>query len=625
MKMTPLRALFGGAVFVFLLFWIGWGRVDQKVRFTLPADGVVTLRVTTQSGHPVRNLAVAQSFGKGAHEVFWDGKDDAGQKVGPDLYRWEGVWHTGLAAKLRGWVGPEDPLKAWPELGGVPSAVCADDERVYLGWTDVKQGAMVATCDLDGKLIWSWGLGEAGGCQALAVDGGVVYVLGGREGEDAKGGNLIKLESNTGKRLSWKNGEDLKVISLWPADSQAKPARAEGMGARSGRVYLTFPTLHFLAILDSQSGEYLSTVVGPSPGLIDVVPTRTESVEQPGQLIDADFAVVALQGGVIGKVLFAHDPFWVMLSEMQPLDRDEQISALALIGDGAKQHQHSIFVGLSAPFHQLQRRSVIDQEGFSWLAGAAGGRPDTGPWQKDSLREIRGVALDAQGRLWVAERDRWPGRFSVWSTDGNQGRLLKEIFAGFPADGAGVAVLPTEPEVMAAAGCEWRIDPATGRAQCVGVVARERWDAARFEVSPEGRVRLLVNDGSLLKIYDRLSPGVYERRQAEPTNPAKPESEVRLAAGQGTARIFPAADGWSLVDARGLTLGKLFTGEQKEGSVAPGADITHFSAGPAGSVCQAADGRVYLGTIKKVAWNAEVIGLENVRKLPGGKLAFPKY
>jgi hypothetical protein len=382
-----------------------------------------------------------------------------------------------------------------------------------------EQGKALVACDLEGHTRWRHRREEgASGCKALAVDEGVVYVLGGLAGVDAEGGSIYKLSAKDGKPVPWPSGAlDLKIASLWPTDAKTKPDKADSMAVRHGHIYLTFTNSEFLAVLNAKTGAYLQTVVGAPPGMIDVVATQIELPDAPGKLVDADFAVISLGGGVLGKVLFAHDPLWVVTSELSPLEREVKITALSVLGDSAMFHRHEAFVGLGAPFHQVQARPLLDTEGDTWFAGRPGGRPLLGPWVPDALRAISGVALAADGKVWVAEGDAFPKRFSVWDTSGQQGKLVREFFGPSDGNACGGAINPVNPNLMFAQGCEWRIDPNTGRANCLGVVTREPVKVAKYGVGENGRAYLVTlhrerEFPSAVSIFERLGDGDYKVR-----------------------------------------------------------------------------------------------------------------
>ncbi len=55
------------------------------VRYALPRAGAVTVAVYNSAGRLVRTLA-SGSAGAGYHRVMWDGRDEAGRRVGPGVY-----------------------------------------------------------------------------------------------------------------------------------------------------------------------------------------------------------------------------------------------------------------------------------------------------------------------------------------------------------------------------------------------------------------------------------------------------------------------------------------------------------------------------------------------------------
>jgi hypothetical protein len=496
----------------------------------------------------------------------------------------------------------------------------------------------VLACDLDGHLLWGAALPKSTGCEALSVDGGVVAVLG---RENDKTDAIYRLNAADGHLLPWPGGDGLAIESLWPTDAATKPLHANGMAMRAGRLYLTFTEAQFLAVLDSKTGAYLQTVVGGAPELIDVVPTKTESPDRAGELMPADFAMVSLRGGPLGKVLFAHDPLWVMTSDLQPLEREEHVTALSLVGDGAKHHPHSVFVGLGAPFYQVQRRAILASEGFLWSAGKTGGRPAMSPWQPEALGPIHAVALDARGRLWVAEGDVVPPRFTVWETDGREGRLVREFFGPVPSGMAAgrAAILPSNPNIMVGGGCEWRIDPATGRAACLGIIDAEPMQRARFRVAADGMIGLEIEHGDLsVSVFRRRSAGDYvlESNLDPPSSRSisrwrrdralvrRNARKIELAAGRGTVKFSENNSGFGVwLDGFG-EIASLFESEPDKIKwpvrAEPGADMTRAKCPLQCTVTRSTDGKVYLACVETALWNLEVTGLETVMPLRGGKL-----
>ena len=501
------------------------GKGGREILFKTEREGTVLLNIYRADGTLARRLITGEHFAKGVHKVMWDGTLDDGSMAASGDYTWRGIFHEGIGLKLRGWIASgsglpwraPDGREGWGGDAGAPSAVAADDTKMYLGWTLAADGKSVLACGVDGRVQWAHRREEGpSGCKALAVDDGLVYVLGGLEGTGAEGGTIYRLDAKDGKPVPWPSGAiDLKISSLWPADSRDKPETADAMAVRHGHVYLSFTHSQFLTVLDAKSGDYLQTVVGAPPGMIDVAPTKSALPDDPDKQVDADFGVISLGGGVLGRILFAHDPFWVITSDLAPLHRDVNITALTVIGDGAKYHMHTAYVGFGAPYHQVQARPLLDMDNTTWVAGQPGGRPLLGPWLEEGLHRIRGVALAPDGKLWVAEGDPFPKRISVWDTSGEQGKLVQQFFGPANTSARDAAIDPLDASLVFAQGCEWRIDRKTGRATCLGIVTREAVDMARFGVGENGHAYLVTarnKDLPTLEVFERIGDGRYSLR-----------------------------------------------------------------------------------------------------------------
>ncbi len=66
-------------------------------------------------------------------------------------------------------------------------------------------------------------------------------------------------------------------------------------------------------------------------------------------------------------------------------------------------------------------------------------------------------------------------------------------------------------------GCEWHLDPHTGRAACTSVITRDGMQNSRFALGSNGRLYLAVApgwayDGSDVRIFERCSDGQYKLR-----------------------------------------------------------------------------------------------------------------
>ena len=556
----------------------------------------MSLNIYGADGALVRQLIAGKAFSAGDHAVEWDGKVN-GKPLPAGEYTWRALFRGDLGLSSRGCIG---------DFGGdrgPPSAAAADDSQVYLGWSlATADGDAVVACDPGGKILWTHRRGALSGCRALSVDGGLLFVLGGA-GADAEGRAIYRLNTKDGTVSPWPDGRiDLELTTLWPAKGNYKPGLGDYLAAKNGRIYLSFTSGQFIAVLDAKSGKYLQTIVGAPPGPVDAAPTKSDAPDKPGSLIDSDFVVTALKGGAIGTLLLAHDPIWVLASDLTPLDGGERIAALAMIGDGAPYHARDIFVGLGRPLNQVQARPALDTESVTYVAGKAGGRAANGPWEPDRMGDIRGLALDGTGQLWVAEGDSVPRRVSVWSTDSGQGRLVREFFAP-PDPGSPVVVDPLDPALFYAGGCEWRIERKTGSAACLGVITHEPVRAARF-ATEKGRLLLVLTQANgTEQVFERFGDGDY-RKQSEPAPGATPR----------TFQLVAMPDGkWHVATSDGFDVGTLFAG--------PGSALAQPPA--EASLTESADGRVFVVARLHRLWIFELAGLGTVRPLAAGRITLP--
>lgn len=347
-----------------------------------------------------------------------------------------------------------------PEGGdaGPPCAVAADESAVFLGWRAARKGHEVVACEPSGRVLWTHHHGPAqSGVRALAADDGVVFVLA-----DDDGKKLYRLDAKTGTPLPWEGRTelDLPITSLWN-DPASKLDHADYLAADHGRLYVTFAGEQFAAVIDAKTGAYVITITGPQPGAMAFSTTPMRD-PQTGEQKVIDFGVATIMGNGIAYFLMEHDPAWVMMSTTRWLQDGEHITALTLTGDAMKSDKLTIFTALGAPHHQVQLRPADAVEGFATAIGAPGGRSD-GAWKPDALRDVRALAVDATGQLWIAEGDEHFGRFTVWKTDGKQGTLVREFFG--PLDSTTLAVDPADPLTATLGGLRWRVEE--GRARCV--------------------------------------------------------------------------------------------------------------------------------------------------------------
>ena len=476
----------------------------KTIRFDMPEDGFVSMQILNENGEIVRNLLTAESFKKGPQEVLWDGLGTGafrqpGQPVPAGAYTWRAIWHKGIGIRMRGWAcnAGQAPWDG-PNLGdnwggdmGAPCTVVNDSTNMYLGWNGSEAGKALVVTDLDGIVQWRHKRGGFGGAQLVAIDSGVAYVL------DSQDNSLYCLKTSSGTYIPWPGiqSASLPVTNLWPA-GVAGPAQPAGMAAHQGKLYLTANLANngFVAVVDLKSGATVKSIPVPAPTTVKAVSAELIYVVSEGSKV---LAVNPVTGQI--------RPVIAGLNNATGLD-------ISPAGE--------FFVGTGDPDCQVKVFGIDGK--FIRAIGQKGGRPFLGPWQAAGMKNIAGLALDPKGQLWVMESTLFPRRISVWNSQ--TGALVREMFGPTHYGASGGAIHPKDPNVMAGEGCEWRLDPKTGKADCVGVFDVNGGgylggnSFALFCQAKNKRDYLVVanagigGDASNLAIYERLEPGRYAIR-----------------------------------------------------------------------------------------------------------------
>ncbi|HUS58695.1 MAG TPA: hypothetical protein VM141_08595, partial [Planctomycetota bacterium] len=187
-------------------------------------------------------------------------------------------------------------------------------------------------------------------------------------------------------------------------------------------------------------------------------------------------------------------------------------SALALDDAG------SIYVSLGDPVHYIE---VYSPDGkLTRTIGKKGGRPRVGVWDPNGIWGATGLTIDPKGKLWVAECDIYPKRFSVW--DAKTGKFIAEYLGPTHYGASGGTVNPRDPDLLVGEGCEFRIDPKTGQSKLLGIITQEIHNGCvRFCEGSNGKQYLAgsfsgrvwgAGEPPQINIYERLGEGDWAHR-----------------------------------------------------------------------------------------------------------------
>ena len=458
------------------------------VKFTLPEAGVVTLVIEDEKHQRVRNLVSETPFPAGENTAWWDGSDDLlrdpeaahhgvyhipTRPVAPGTYKVRGLWHKPLKlhyefsiynAGKPAWV-TADNTGCWLTTHTPPTSVaCVPGSRTADGQPLVLMGAFVAEgghglqwLREDGTKLGGqgWLGGNWTGAPTLAVDLGpnavadhLCYVGSVWEGElrlTAKTRALAdqpvlkeKLGDDIEKKKKKGEGPE-KPTLLDGFDGGDKIFVLGGIAARDGKLIASLVRQNELLVIDIKTGKIESRIALPNPR---------------GLAFDATGRLLALSGKQL--VRFAK------------LTAKPEVMVAAGLEDPrhvALDDKGSLFISDRGDAHQVK---VFSTAGKSLGAIGKPGKPVVGPYEPLHINNPNGVAIDSQGRVWVAESDNFPRRVSLWSAKGD---LLRAFYG--PTEYGGGGVLDSQdPSRFYYKGLEFKLDWKTGTDQLVRVFAR---------------------------------------------------------------------------------------------------------------------------------------------------------
>ena len=402
--------------------------------FTQPMDGKATIVIEDKDGQRVRNLIAGKLFAKGVQRIAWDGLDETGRVVQPGQYRWRAISHPGLAPEYLFSFG-NDGTPPWRTGSGQDmwgpdhstlQAAAAGKEWTFFAGSVAESGYPIVAVDQTGTKqqhymapmgtgIETVQLATAGQTLFAAHDGFVWGDHIDKHKPDWKGAEkltLCRFDIASGKLIEFPGGKKFLVITtteVGPGSANPKFTghALAGLAVLGDRLYLSNRATNTILVLDAKTAEKVGEL----------------KLDQPGALAVDGANLLA----VSGKNLVRVNP---ATGAATPLKLDAPLSAIAgLALDSAE----NIF--LSDPAAHVVR--VFDKNGKSMKTLGKPGGDYAGPVEPLRLVNPRGLAVAANGWLWVTE-DRWtPKRLTAWDVAG--GKLVREKFGptSYGASGAG--------------------------------------------------------------------------------------------------------------------------------------------------------------------------------------------
>lgn len=471
----------------------------KSIKLNVPQDGYVSLNLFASDGTVARQLLTCQFLNKGEHDIEWDGLTTPsahrpGVPVPSGSYTWEAIFHTGIGLKLRGWAANsgDAPWHGWGADHGNPVAAASAGDQVFLGWNGGEGDKPLQACDLNGHIQWKNIRGGIASAGPIATDGTTVYAFNNIGQYAARA--IYRVDARTGRYTEWSalKNTDLSMKDLWPEikDPKEVPEAPSGLAAGGGKVFVSFDKQNAVLVVDANTGRVTKKLAVPKASGV--------AVDAGGRLYVISSPQVLAVDVESGQTQTFAKP------ELGPKDWPSAVTTDA---------EGNVYVGVRGGNQQVL---VYGRDGkLLRTIGRKGGRSLHGPWTPDGMLNVAGLAVDREGKLWVAEDDGTPKRVSVW--DSKTGNFKAEHFGASSYGAIGAAINPRDPYLMVGQGCEWRIDPQTGLSTCLGTITREGMGASRFGTGQNGKQYLAITPAFLggpdvVDIYERLGDAKYIRR-----------------------------------------------------------------------------------------------------------------
>lgn len=405
------------------------------IRYTLQENSRVTLAIDDSNGMRVRNLLAAVPRAAGSHEERWDNLDDYGRPVKPGDYHVKAISHDGLHLKYVGsFASPGSP--PWANSKGTgafygdhsaPQSVASGGDIMALACPVGEAGNPIIAVDMNGQRIWGLGHRITSSHCRMTTDGKTLWVLNG------SGKRMIvwRCDLKTGKYTPWnrkdERGDPVLDLVLPVTNSETPTAIAND----AGLVAIVLSNERKLIVVNGDSGDVVS------------------------QISDLPVGVTAIAYGNNGQLFLSAGSFiYTIPKSMQGIlpFASEIIEPMGLACDP----DGNIYVSQRG---SAQNVAVFNNVGKRiGQIGKTGGRPETGFFDSLGMRNPCSIAIDGQGRLWVAEETLHPKRTSVWTADGK----LAFDLVGTTGYAAGGILNPKDVSRGFSELVEYKIDYASG-------------------------------------------------------------------------------------------------------------------------------------------------------------------
>jgi hypothetical protein len=446
------------------------------INFSLPEDGFVTLVIDDANGKRVRNLISDTPFPKGDNTVYWDGTDDLkrdadaarhglysipAEMVDPGTYHVRGLWHKQVDLNYQmsvyypgtppwstqdtsgGWMTNHTPavtvlfIPPGQIVGTSNNQPPSDTPLVFIGAPVSEGGSAVSWVDLDGKKKGGrgWIGGAWTGASYFARDAGTdtmpgVYAYVGCSFlGNANYGTKGKVEIRLTMLTSTGDKPVLTPVYLTdPPPPNAGP-KIDGLAVHNSLLVASLNPQAQLLMVDVKNGTVLGTPTVADP--------RGVAFDSKGRLL-------VLSGKTLLRYTLGTPPQQLGTPETLVSGLD---SPSGLTVDAADH----IYITDQGNTNQVK---TFSPDGQPLLTIGHPGPLKAGAYDPLHMNNPRGITVDSNGRIWVAEDNFRPKRVSIWNADGT----LWKAFYGPGQYGGGGALDPQDGSRFSYDGMEFHVD-----------------------------------------------------------------------------------------------------------------------------------------------------------------------
>ena len=469
------------------------------IRFTLQSPGYVSLIIEDPHGNRVRNLVSDTWFPAGKNTAWWDGTDDLGRNpdaaqhgvyliptsfVEPGRYLVRGIYHKAIdlhyeftvyspgkppwetADGTGGWLTNHTPASS--ALFVPPNSAPGRKPLVYLGCYISEGGSGLAWVDLDGNK--QGGRGWVGAswtaAQFLARDAGPranheIYAYAAATWGDKA---TAAATNQAVLRLTGLTAHGDKSVLTYTTDMGKTPPGQLGGSALWQYEIGGLAVQNNVAILGLYLRNELLFADGTTGKIFGTVP-----MESPrGLAIDPQGRLLVLSGR---RLLRYQIPESIDAAQTLQLPTPEVVAESGLDDPSGitTDSLGNIYVSDHGDSNQVK---VFTASGKLIRSIGHSGPSKAGPYDPLHMNNPRGLAIDSNEHLWVAEEDLQPKRVSVWTLDG---KLIKGFY-GASEYGGGGSLDPTDKTKFYYHAMEFKLDWKSGTSKITSILQRPSKD-----------------------------------------------------------------------------------------------------------------------------------------------------